>query len=139
MNRAEVFYLDISAVKIPIEGGGSAYPVQPNFRPQAVSSVPNVTANNLADKPATSPTDDKVNKKPVNLKDVSQITSALNQFVEAMNTNIRFVVHQKTNELMVQVVDQTNNKVLKEFPSKEFLDTITAIRNYVGMLLDKKI
>ena len=40
---------------------------------------------------------------------------------------------------MVQIVDQSNDKVLKEFPSREFLDTMAAIRDYVGILLDKKI
>lgn len=67
------------------------------------------------------------------------MTNAMNKFVEAINSNIRFTVHERTKELMVQVVDQINNRVLKEFPPHEFLDTAAAIRSYVGILLDKKI
>ena len=82
---------------------------------------------------------DKDDKKTAKQEDVKKTTETMNQFLEAMNVNIRFKIHQKTNELMVQIIDQSNNKVLKEFPPHEFLDTIAAIRNYVGMLLDKKI
>lgn len=131
--------MDISGVKTPVELASSAYVAQTIPRMQPVVSVPAVKTDNVVDELVTAPTDDKVNKKSVNLQSVTQMTEAMNKFVEAMDANIRFTVHQKTNELMVQVVDQTNNKVLKEFPSHEFLDTMAAIRGYVGMLLDKKI
>lgn len=131
--------MDISAVKIPVDFASSAYVAPTTPHVQAIVSVPTANKGNVADKLVLAPTDDKVNKKPVDLKDLTQMTDAMNQFVEAMDANIRFTVHQKTNELMVQVVDQANNKILKEFPSHEFLDTMAAIRSYVGILLDKQI
>ncbi len=131
--------MDINAVKTPVDFGGSANVAQTAFRAQPVVSVPTTTTGDNKDKMVTAPIDDKGNKKPANLKDVTQMTEAMNQFIKAMDASIRFTVHQKTNELMVQVVDQTTNKVIKEFPSHEFLDTMAAIRDYVGILLDKKI
>ncbi|MDO0821822.1 flagellar protein FlaG [Desulfosporosinus nitroreducens] len=131
--------MDISAVKNPVGMGASVNLVQTNTTTQTVGSVPTEKSGDVTDKMLTDPTDDKVKNKPVDLKDLAQMTEAMNKFVQAMEANIRFVVHEKSNQLMVQVVDQANNKVLKEFPSAEFLDTIAAIRDYVGILLDKKI
>lgn len=108
-------------------------------RTQPVVNVSTVSTGDNKDKQVSSSTNEKESKKPVNSKELTQKTEAMNQFFEAMDASIRFTIHQKTNELMVQVVDQSNNKVLKEFPSREFLDTMAAIRGYVGMLLDKKI
>ncbi len=131
--------MDIGAVKTPIDFGGSANVTLTTPRSQTVVSALTSNTGNVEDKLVNAPTDDRVNKKSANLQDVTQMTNAMNQFVAAINSNIRFMVHQKTKELMVQVVDQTNNKIIKEFPSHEFLDTVAAIRSYVGMLLDKKI
>lgn len=131
--------MDISSVKNPIDFGGSANLTQKNSATQPVVNVPTEKSADATDRSLTAQTDDKVLKKPANLQDVTQMTEAMNKFVQAMDANIRFTVHEKSNQLMVQVVDKANDKVLKEFPSGEFLDTMAAIRDYVGILLDKKI
>lgn len=131
--------MDISIVKNSIDFGSSAKLAQTKSVIQPVVNFPTEKSDDIADKPLTAPTVEEVHKKPVDLQDVNQMTEAMNKFVQAMNANIRFTVHEKSNQLMVQVVDQTNQIVLKEFPSGEFLDTMAAIRDYVGILLDKKI
>ena len=70
--------------------------------------------------------------------DVKNITQELNKFFQYINADLQFAMHEKTQQLMVQVVDTKENKVLREFPSHELLDTIANIREYVGILLDKK-
>jgi flagellar protein FlaG len=69
---------------------------------------------------------------------VEKLTEKMNNFMESLNIDIQFSLHEKTNRLIVQVVDKRDGTVLKEFPSREFLDTIANIQEYVGMLLDKK-
>lgn len=134
-----MFTLDISAInnQVNISLG---YTSQKTPDSQAVSETSNTNSStNNSDKTSADNTYDQNTKKKPDLQKVNKMTEAMNQFMESMNSTIRFKLHEKTNELMVQVVDQTNNKVLKEFPPHEFLDTIAAIRAYVGMLLDKKI
>jgi flagellar protein FlaG len=58
--------------------------------------------------------------------------------MEALNADLQFVLHEKTNRMMVKIVDIKTQKVLKEFPPHELLDTLAAISEYVGALLDKK-
>lgn len=131
--------MDIIAVNNPKDLGGSANLTQKNPATQPVVNLSTEKPGEITNNWLTAPTDEKVHKKPANLQDVTQMTEAMNKFVQAMDVNIRFTIHEKSNQLMVQVVDQANDKVLKEFPSGEFLDTMAAIRDYVGILLDKKI
>lgn len=69
---------------------------------------------------------------------VTKVSEEMNSFMESLNTDIRFSIHDKTKMMMVQVVDIKGQRVLKEFPAHEFLDTVAKIREYVGILLDKK-
>lgn len=71
-------------------------------------------------------------------KELLPITRELNKFFQYLNADIQFEMHTRTNRLMVKVVDTKTNKVLREFPPHELLDKIANIREYVGVLLDKK-
>lgn len=129
--------MDIGAVKNSLDIGSSAF-AQTTLRSQPTANVQLGNNTDSADQTITAPMEGEVKKKP-DVEDVTQMTEVMNKFVQAMNANIRFTIHEKSNQLMVQVVDQANNIVLKEFPSHEFLDTVAAIRDYVGIILDKKI
>ena|GEM_PF-1144338 len=77
-------------------------------------------------------------KKQPNESELIKVTDELNNFMESMNTDIKFVLHTRTNELMIQVQDSKTHKILKECPSHELLDVVAKMRDYVGALLDKK-
>jgi flagellar protein FlaG len=72
-------------------------------------------------------------------RDIKKVSYELNKFMELLDADIRFKLHDKTGKLIVQVVNIKENKVLKEFPPHEMLDTMAKIRDYVGLLLDKKV
>ena len=71
-------------------------------------------------------------------KTVETSVQAVNQFMDLMNADLRFSMHQKTNRLMVQLVSERDQRVLREYPSKEFLDMVARIRDAVGIFMDKK-
>lgn len=77
-------------------------------------------------------------QQPLTRQQMETVTSDLTQFMKSMNTDINFSVHEKTGRLMVQVKD-SKGTVVKEFPSHELLDTIAAISESIGALLDKKV
>ena len=66
------------------------------------------------------------------------IAKDVNKFMESLNANIKFSIHEKSGRLIMRVMD-ADNQVLKEFPPHELLDTLAAISQYVGGLLDKKV
>lgn len=82
--------------------------------------------------------DSQAKPDPLRRKDLDKLTEEMNHFMEAINTNIQFKLHEKTHQLFVQVIDQRDHKVLKEFPPHQLLDTIAAIRDRIGVLLDEK-
>ena len=71
-------------------------------------------------------------------EDLETVASDLSDFMQSLNTDIEFSIHEKSGRMMVKVVDTKTHDVLKEFPPEDLLDTIGAIRDYVGALLDKK-
>lgn len=81
---------------------------------------------------------DNDNDKKIDKDEIIKINGALNGFMDAINSDLQFVLHDKTKELMLRVVDRRDNKVVKEIPTHEMLDVIANIREYVGSLLDKR-
>lgn len=136
--------MDINAINTRVDFS-SVYASQNTTGSQADVSTTTTNTDNVVigsvngDNSATASIDSQDPKKPFNLPDLKKKTDAMNQFMEAMNSTLRFNIDEKTNELTVQFVDQATGKVLQQFPPQYFLNTIAAIRNYVGVLLDKKI
>ncbi len=77
-------------------------------------------------------------EKKMSAWEIDSITASLNKIMQLTNADLQFKIHDKTQQLMVQLVDIKEDKVLKEFPPHELLDTMAAIRDYIGLLLDKK-
>jgi flagellar protein FlaG len=71
--------------------------------------------------------------------EVQRAVEEMNRVLSVMDTDIEFEVHEKTHCLMVKVIDQRTKEVIKEIPSRKFLDTVAVIREYVGILLDEQI
>ncbi|WP_425058503.1 hypothetical protein SCACP_31570 [Sporomusa carbonis] len=90
-------------------------------------------------RPEDSTTNANTKEEDINKDKLSEVTDELNKFMQIINADLRFAMHEKTQRLMVQVVDTKEQKVLKEFPPHELLDTIAKIRDFVGVLLDKKV
>ncbi|MBP1763069.1 MAG: hypothetical protein H6Q65_127 [Firmicutes bacterium] len=78
-------------------------------------------------------------KNALSREDMENMTDEMTKFMESLNTDIQFSLHEGTGRLVVQVVDKENDKVLKEFPPHQLLDTMAAISKYIGGLLDKKV
>lgn len=68
-----------------------------------------------------------------------QLTASMNTFLESANTQLRFKFHEKLNEYYVTIVDSKTDEVIREIPSKKLLDIHAAMREFVGLLVDRKI
>ncbi|MBP2655034.1 MAG: flagellar protein FlaG [Firmicutes bacterium] len=78
------------------------------------------------------------NRPELTKAQLSQMTEDMNKFMQSLNADLQFAVHEKTKHLMVRLIDPHSQTVLKEFPSHEFLDTIAKISESIGAFLDKK-
>ncbi|SMD09797.1 flagellar protein FlaG [Sporomusa malonica] len=77
-------------------------------------------------------------KNQFSKSELENVTEKLNNFMQSINTDIRFELHTETNTLMIQVEDSKTHEVLKEVPAHELLDMVTRIRECIGVFLDKK-
>lgn len=68
-----------------------------------------------------------------------QLTESMNTFLASANTQLRFKFHDKLNEYYVTIVDSKTDEVIREIPSKKLMDIHAAMREFVGLLVDRKI
>ena len=78
-------------------------------------------------------------QKEVNKETMEEVVKGMNDFLQPVNTSIKFVLHEKLNDYYVTVVDDVTDEVIKEIPSKKLLDTYASMMEFVGLLVDKKI
>lgn len=72
-------------------------------------------------------------------RQMETIVDGMNDFMKPMNVAVRFELHDQLNEYYVTVVDVTTDEVIREIPSKKFLDMYAAMTEYMGLFVDKKI
>lgn len=60
----------------------------------------------------------------------------LNQLLLKVNQRLSFRIHEGSERMTVQVIDNATNEVVREVPPEAFLDTIAKVREYIGLLFD---
>ena len=83
--------------------------------------------NNLAD-----------NKKPPN-HDLQQTTLDLEQISLAFNRRLKFVIDQDSKQIIVKVIDNETDKVIKVLPPEELQRLHSRIRETIGFLFDRMV
>lgn len=80
------------------------------------------------------------NKMVADPEKVRQAVEALNKAVEVSLPNrLQFRLHEATDQMQVQIIDQESEKVIKEIPPQEILDLMARIHEMVGWFLDERI
>lgn len=90
---------------------------------------------------------DKVNMQQNNLQmdskklkeEVRDKVEEMNNIVDLLDRDIAFKLHDKTKQLMVQIIDVKTQEVIKEMPPEELLDLIARIEEMVGLIIDEKV
>ncbi|MBF0545316.1 MAG: flagellar protein FlaG [Candidatus Riflebacteria bacterium] len=80
--------------------------------------------------------DSKDSKAPT--EKLNRAIDTANQTADAFDRTIKFQLHEKTKEYVISVIDTKTDKVIREIPPKEFLDMVAKMRDYIGMVFDKK-
>lgn len=72
-------------------------------------------------------------------QNVQQLVDRVNKALHETDTHIKVKVHEKTNTIMVVVVNNDTDEVIREIPSERMLDLMYNMCVNVGVFLDKKI
>lgn len=63
----------------------------------------------------------------------------MNKFLDSATSQLKFQFHEGLNEYYVTVIDSETDEVIREIPSKKLMDIHAAMREFVGLLVDRKI
>jgi len=71
---------------------------------------------------------DKMSKSSPSLKEIADVTVAVNKFFNVTQRNLEFSVDDSTDEVVMSLVDKTTGEVIRQFPSEEALDMLQRLQ-----------
>ncbi|MBU5593944.1 flagellar protein FlaG [Amphibacillus sp. MSJ-3] len=75
----------------------------------------------------------------VNKADIEGMVEGLNEFLQPINTSIKFEFHDKLDRYYVKVIDSVTKELIREIPPKQMLDMYAAMAEFMGLIVDEKI
>ncbi|MDN4072030.1 flagellar protein FlaG [Fictibacillus terranigra] len=105
-----------------------------------LSTITNIFANNdrKAVNKENKQSESIVHSEKVAKKDLEKMISGVNDLLLPTHTSSKFVLHEKLNDYYVQVIDDNTKEIVREIPSKKFLDMYASMLDFVGLFIDKK-
>ncbi len=109
----------------------------------AVSAVEQTEQNGTGSSPAvadeTAEHDGKVEQEEKQTTGSKQIRKAIDEInKKAVNSEAIFGIHDKTNRVMIKIIDKDTKKVIKEYPPEKTLDMIAKVWEMAGLMVDEK-
>jgi flagellar protein FlaG len=95
-----------------------------------------ISENVKLSKPAESNSSE--GEKENNETEVKSAVSKINKFLEGESTHLQFEKHDVLNQMIVKVIDNDTNEVIKEIPSRKILDMVAKMCELAGVLVDKR-
>lgn len=71
--------------------------------------------------------------------EIESMIEGLNEFLEPVNTSIKFELHDRLEKYYVTVVDSATDEIIREIPPKQMLDIYAAMAEFMGLIVDEKI
>src|SRR5699024_11090911 len=75
----------------------------------------------------------------INKDDVQLAVNNVNEFLEPVVTDLKFVYHEDLNDYYVTIIDPSTNEVIREIPPKKMLDIYVAMAEYMRLLVDERV
>ena len=80
---------------------------------------------------------ERARPREVSRDEINDIVKRLNKTFDNENERITFSYHEKTNRIIIKVLDSKTNEVLREIPPKDILKLVENIQQYLGILYDE--
>ncbi|MBR9648463.1 flagellar protein FlaG [Clostridium tyrobutyricum] len=76
--------------------------------------------------------------KNITAKSTKDAVDHANKILDDTQTHLKFEIYGKFNDVVVQVVDDDTNKVVREVPPKKLIDMVEKFCELSGFFMDKK-
>jgi len=120
--------------------GLDAVPGKASAAPEnAVKTVPAGSVNTSAS-PAKEVTVDEESRNEWQVSEsfIKKAVDKANETMVFQNRYLEFRIHEKTNEIVVKVVDSNTKEVIREIPSEKILDMFASMLELAGLLVDER-
>jgi flagellar protein FlaG len=120
--------------------GLDAVPGKASAAPEnAVKTVPAGSVNTSAS-PAKEVTVDEESRNEWQVSEsfIKKAVDKANETMVFQNRYLEFRIHEKTNEVVVKVVDSNTKEVIREIPSEKILDMFASMLELAGLLVDER-
>lgn len=75
----------------------------------------------------------------INKEEIKKKVESINKFLNSTNSHLKFTFHEELKEYYVAIIDEQTNEVIREIPPKKLLDMFAAMKETIGLFIDKKI
>jgi flagellar protein FlaG len=70
-------------------------------------------------------------------RDVEDVVKNLNSITKNFNEKVQFSFHDKTNRIIIKVINSDTNEVVREIPAKYSLKLLEHFQEYLGLFIDE--
>lgn len=74
----------------------------------------------------------------VSNKTVFNAIENANKAISLSNRRFEYSIHDKTNEIMIKVIDSDTDEVIREIPPEKILDIVAKMWEMAGLIVDEK-
>lgn len=73
-----------------------------------------------------------------NKESLEKAVEDTNRVLFDQNDRFEFKIHERTGRIMVKLIDNETDEIIKEIPPEKILDLVASIWDLVGILVDKR-
>lgn len=74
-----------------------------------------------------------------NESEVIKAIEKANSHIRTYDRKLEFSIHESTKQIMVKVINTTDDSIIREIPSEKVLDMVAHMWEVAGILVDEKI
>ncbi|MBU5670954.1 flagellar protein FlaG [Paenibacillus brevis] len=101
-------------------------------------TFPNPGSKEITSSTSTSQTEREINKEKETYT-APELMEKLNKRLSETGTHIQVKLHDKTNTILVSVVSNDTNEVIREIPPEKMIEMMYNMCLQVGIFLDEKM
>lgn len=83
--------------------------------------------------------EEKGEEKRPSVQEVRDAVNRINETMELYRTELRFVLHEESGEIMVKVINAETQEVIREIPPEWALKIVASVKRLLGLILDRFI
>jgi flagellar protein FlaG len=70
-------------------------------------------------------------------EEIADVVDRLNSGVRDMHERLNFSFHEKTQRVVVKIINTDTNEVIREIPAREAIKLLEHIQDFLGMIVDE--